>query len=80
MAINMATERLSAQYNQDFSQLVGRYALAGNPGDCIARLQEYVDAGTRTVILNSACPGGYMTENEKLFAEEVLPAFRVSFP
>ena len=80
VAINMATERLSAQYNQDFSQLVGRYALAGNPGDCIARLQEYVDAGTRTVILNSACPGGYMTENEKLFAEEVLPAFRVSFP
>ncbi len=75
-ALEMASERLSKQYNQDFSKLVGRYALAGTPDDCIARLEAYVAAGARTVILNSACPGGYVEENERLFAEKVLPAFR----
>jgi len=74
-AVRMAAERLSVQYNQDFSQLVHRYALAGNPDDCVARLREYVDAGARTVILNSACPAGYMAENERLMAEAVLPVF-----
>lgn len=75
-AIIMAAERLSKQYNQDFSKLVHRYALAGNPDDCIARLREYVDAGARMVLVNSACPADYMVENERLFAEAVLPAFR----
>ena len=76
-AIKMASDRLSVQYNQDFSKLVGRYALAGNPDDCIARLQEYVDAGAGTIILNSACPGGYMAENQSLLAKSVLPAFNI---
>ena len=72
----MAAERLSAQYNQDFSALVGKYALAGSPDGCIARLREYIDAGARTVILSSACPADYMLENQRLLAEAVLPAFR----
>ena len=75
-AIAMATERLSVQYNQDFSRLVGKYALAGNPQDCIARLREYVDAGARTILLNSACPADYVVENERLLAAEVLPVLR----
>jgi probable F420-dependent oxidoreductase len=75
-AIKMAADRLSVQYNQDFSQLVGRYALAGDPDDCIARLREYIDAGARTIILNSACPGGYVEDNERLLAQAVLPALR----
>lgn len=74
--VKMATDRLSVQYNQDFSKLVGKYALAGSPDDCIARLQEYIDAGARTIILNSACPGDYMDTNERLMAETVLPALR----
>ncbi len=74
--IRMAGERLSRQYNQDFSKLVGRYALAGNPDDCVARLKEYMDAGAATIILNSACPSGYMAENERLLATEVLPRLR----
>ena len=72
----MASERLSVQYNQDFSKLVGRYALAGNPDDCVARLQEYVDAGARTIILNSACDSNYVAHNEALLASDVIPAFR----
>jgi probable F420-dependent oxidoreductase len=75
-AIEMATERLSLQYNQDFSRLVHKYALAGNPDDCVARMGEYIDAGARTIMLNSACPSGYVDDNEKLMAEAVLPALR----
>ncbi len=74
--IEMATDRLSLQYNQDFSSLVGKYAIAGNPDDCIARLRAYIDAGARTIILNSACPGEYVEENERLLAQSVLPALR----
>ena len=74
----MATERLSRQYNQDFSKLVSKYALAGSVDDCVARLQEYVDAGARTVILSSVCPVHYVAENQRLMAEAVLPAFTSS--
>lgn len=72
----MATERLSKQYNQDFSKLVPKYALAGSADDCAARLREYVEAGAETVILNSACPADYVEENQRLMAEAVLPLFR----
>jgi probable F420-dependent oxidoreductase len=72
----MAIDRLSVQYNQDFSKLAGRYAVSGNPQDCIDRLKEYVQSGARTIILNSACPSDYTTENERLMANEVLPALR----
>jgi len=75
-AIKMASERLSVQYNQDFSKLVHKYAVAGNPEDCVKRLREYVDAGAQTVMLNSACPGGYVGDNEKLMAEAVVPALK----
>lgn len=72
----MAVDRLSLQYNQDFTKLADRYALSGNPEDCIARLEEYIDAGARTIILNSACRSEYVEENERLMASEVLPALR----
>jgi len=75
-ALELANEQLSVQYNQDFSKLVGKYALAGTPDDCVARLQEYVDAGARTIILSQGCPPHYVEENTRLMAETVLPAFR----
>ena len=75
-AVQMASERLSIQYNQDFSKLVHKYALAGTPDQCVARLKEYIDAGARTIMLNSACPGDYVEANERLLAESVIPAFR----
>lgn len=76
VAIEMAANRLSKQYNQDFSQLVHKYAIAGNPDDCVARLREYVDAGARTIILNSACPQSYTDENESLMASSVVRSIR----
>jgi probable F420-dependent oxidoreductase len=41
-----------------------------------ARLREYVDAGAETVVLASVCPQDYMQENQRLLADQVLPAFR----
>ena len=75
-AREMAIDRLSRQYAQDFSGLVDRYALAGTPSEVTARLGEYVDAGASMVMLSSACPDDYIDENIRLLAEEVIPAFR----
>jgi len=75
-ARQMAAERLGKQYNQDFSKLVNKYALAGTPEECQKRLQEYVDAGARMIILPSACRSEYIEENTRMVAKEVIPAFR----
>jgi len=75
-ALEMANEQLSRQYDQDFSKLVSKYALAGSPEDCIARLREYTDAGARTIIMGQGCPPHYAAENSRLLAQQVLPAFR----
>jgi probable F420-dependent oxidoreductase len=78
IAVEMATKRLSKQYNQDFTKLVHKYAIAGTPDDCVNRMREYMDAGAETIILNSACPGNYTEDNEALMASEVLPRIRAS--
>ena len=72
----MAADRLSKQYSQDFSQLVYKYALARNPDQCIARLQEYIDAGARFIVISGACDDDYLDQNQALIAETILPAFR----
>ena len=54
-----------------------RYALAGTPEECRKRLQEYVDAGARTIILPAAAgPADYNDDNLAMIAQEVIPAFR----
>lgn len=75
-ALDMAVERLSKQYAQDFSGIAEKYALVGTPEDVIARLNQFVDAGARTVVVSSACPMHYVEDNQRLFATEVLPAYR----
>lgn len=75
-AVKYAADRLSKQYAQDFSELVHRYALAGDPDKCKARLQEYIDAGASAVFVSSACPDDYIDTNVELLANEVIPAFR----
>lgn len=74
--IKYAADRLSVQYNQDFSQRVHRYALAGDPETCQARLKEYTDAGATTVFVSSACPQEYIDRNLEMLAKDVMPAFR----
>jgi alkanesulfonate monooxygenase SsuD/methylene tetrahydromethanopterin reductase-like flavin-dependent oxidoreductase (luciferase family) len=75
-ARQMAAERLGKQYAQDFSKLIQKYALAGTPEECQKRLQEYIDAGAKMVVLPSACRAEYVEENTRLLAKEVIPAFR----
>ena len=55
IAATQAAETLGRTYAQDFSQLVHKYALVGNPDQVQARLKEYIDAGARTVLLSAAC-------------------------
>lgn len=75
-ALSLINEQLSKQYNQDFTQMVEKYTIAGSPQDCIARLRQYIDAGARTVMFSPGCPPDYTEENTRLIAEMVIPAFR----
>ena len=75
-AREQAARALGKNYAQDFSKIAGRYALYGNPDDCRKRLQEYVDAGARTVLVSWACRQTDIEQNMKLVAEEVAPAFK----
>lgn len=77
-AVAHATERLSKQYNQDFTKLVGKYAIAGDPDACAARLAEYVEAGARTVILSAAGPMSEVEASEALMAREVMSKFKAA--
>ena len=76
LAVKTATERLSKQYSQDFSKIIHKYALAGNPEQCRRRLQEYIDAGATFIMLSSACSDDYLEDNQRMLAESLLPAFR----
>ena len=75
-AVDYANQRLSKQYNQDFSHMIDKYAIAGDPDRCVERLTEYIDAGARTVILSAASPMNYVERAESLMAQEVLPRYR----
>ncbi|MGF1597989.1 MAG: LLM class flavin-dependent oxidoreductase [Acidimicrobiales bacterium] len=75
-ALDLANQQLSRQYNQDFSNLVEKYTIAGSPADCIERIHQYIDAGARTIMFSQGCPPDYVDENTRLIAESVLPAFR----
>jgi len=75
-AVTFASDRLSKQYSQDFSKLVHKFALAGDPARCQARLKEYVDAGASLAFVSSACPDDYIDTNLEMIASTVIPAFR----
>lgn len=72
----MANDKLSVQYSQDFSKLVDKYTLAGNPDHCRARLKEYLDAGARFVFLSTACPDDYIDRNLELIASDIVAPSR----
>jgi alkanesulfonate monooxygenase SsuD/methylene tetrahydromethanopterin reductase-like flavin-dependent oxidoreductase (luciferase family) len=75
-ALELANQQLSLQYNQDFSKMVEKYTVAGSPEDCRRRVQEYIDAGARSVMFAQGCPADHVEENTRLIAEAVMPAFR----
>ncbi len=75
-ALDLANQQLSKQYNQDFSNLVQKYTIAGSPEDCVARVQEYIDAGATTITFSQGCPPDYVDENTTAIAEGIVAAFR----
>ncbi|MCP9951567.1 LLM class flavin-dependent oxidoreductase [Actinomadura madurae] len=74
-AVDQAVRRLSAQYDQDFSQLTEKYVLAGNPDDCAAKISRFVEAGAETVILVPIGEERDFADMRALLSAEVLPAF-----
>ena len=73
-AIKMASDRLSIQYNQDFSKIVHKYALAGDPDRCIQRLREYIDAGASFILYPPLVP---TSTSLKIWKELLTLLFRL---
>ncbi len=53
-----------------------RSVLAGDPETVKKQMQAYIDAGVTHFIINLRRPGLYDLEGVRLFAKEVMPAFR----
>jgi alkanesulfonate monooxygenase SsuD/methylene tetrahydromethanopterin reductase-like flavin-dependent oxidoreductase (luciferase family) len=51
LARRRAAEFLGGTYRQDFAAFIDRVAVAGTPGEVAARLQAFIDAGARHLIL-----------------------------
>lgn len=75
-ALELANEQLSRQYAQDFTNLVGKYTIAGSPADCVEQIETWRAAGVQRIVFGSGCPKHHVDENVRLLADEVLPAVR----
>ena len=67
---------LGGAYGDKPRELLDRVAPAGTPEEVAARVQAYVDAGARHVVISPAAPEDTL-EVVTLAAEEVLPRLRV---
>jgi probable F420-dependent oxidoreductase len=67
---------LGRGYGDKPREMLDRIAPSGTPDDVAARLQEYVDAGARHIIISPAAPADTL-EVVQLAAEEVLPRLKV---
>ncbi|MGQ4806893.1 FMNH(2)-dependent dimethylsulfone monooxygenase [Candidatus Entotheonellaceae bacterium PAL068K] len=76
-AFRKANARLSSNYNQPFDKLVDRYCVVGTPEACMARLQAYIDAGARDIILvpTTSSAADFVHQARRL-ARDILPHFR----
>jgi alkanesulfonate monooxygenase SsuD/methylene tetrahydromethanopterin reductase-like flavin-dependent oxidoreductase (luciferase family) len=67
---------LGGAYGDKPREMLDRIAPAGTPDEVAARVQEYIDAGARHVIIAPAAPDNTL-EVVRLAAEEVFPRLRV---
>jgi alkanesulfonate monooxygenase SsuD/methylene tetrahydromethanopterin reductase-like flavin-dependent oxidoreductase (luciferase family) len=72
----VAVRSMGETYRQDFSRLVGRYVIAGDPTECQARIAEYVEAGAEAIILRPACPTEDVRPMVSRIAREVIAPLR----
>ena len=77
-AAEVAAEALGGRYlyGGGFRDIVERYCLLGPVESCIARLQEYIDAGARHIVFSVACPREDRTRHLETIAKEIVPHFR----
>lgn len=75
--VNILLERI-ADLRKVSVEEVRKSVLAGDPAAVRQQLQAYIDAGVTHFIINLRRPGLYDREGVRLFAQEVMPAFRGS--
>jgi alkanesulfonate monooxygenase SsuD/methylene tetrahydromethanopterin reductase-like flavin-dependent oxidoreductase (luciferase family) len=76
-AFQQANTRLSTNYQQPFDKLIERYCVVGPPEVCVARLQEYIAAGARHIILTPTVTGEHeFAQQAQRLAHDVLPHLR----
>ena len=77
-AVNVAAQELGGQYlyGGDFVNIVRNYCVLGPVEKCIARLQEYVDAGARYIIFGISCPQQDRARHLETIAKEIIPYFQ----
>ncbi len=77
-AAEVAAEALGGRYlyGGGFRDIVEKYCLLGPVESCIARIQEYIDAGARHIVFSVACPREDRTRHLETIAKEIIPHFR----
>tara|TARA_Y100000310_G_C20247319_1_gene607433 strand:+ start:53 stop:472 length:420 start_codon:yes stop_codon:yes gene_type:complete len=77
-AIEIAAEELGGRYQhgRDFAAIVRDYCVVGNVKQCIARIQEYVDAGARYILFSISCPSKDRAKHIETIAKEIIPHFK----
>ena len=77
VAWDAATDHLSTRYAMDFRRAAQRYAALGRPEDVAERVQAYLDAGLRHIVVDVVGPPGCFEEQRERFANEVRPLLQV---
>ena len=75
-AHRLAAEKLSRRYNQPFENLVERYCALGTPKECVERLQRFVEAGARHLILSPLCDNEALGQHLEIYARDIVAPFR----
>ena len=78
-AARVAAEALGGRYlyGGDFLEIVRNYCLLGPVESCIARLQEFIDAGARHIVFSISCPREDRVRHLETIAKEIISHFRV---
>lgn len=75
-ARRIATDSVSAVYQQDFSPHADSYLVAGTPAQVVERIREYEAAGAERILISPASPPDQDARMTTLLTQEVLPALR----
>ncbi|PKB73528.1 MAG: hypothetical protein BZY75_01350 [SAR202 cluster bacterium Io17-Chloro-G7] len=78
-AVDVAARQLGGQYlySGDFVNIVRDYCLLGPVESCIARLQEFIDAGARHIIFSVVCPKEDVERHIETIATDIIPHFQL---